>query len=60
MNPLAVAARLNYTRAAQVSEMPRNFRLIYLQNFDEKTYANLVVSDQINQTQAGMIRERFE
>ena len=40
--------------------MPRDFRLIYFQNLNEKADANLVVSDQINQTQTRVVRERLE
>lgn len=38
--------------------MARDFGLIYLQNFYEKTYANFVVPDQIDQSQTSAIRER--
>jgi len=60
VNPLAITARGNYTRAAQIGKMPRDFRLIYLQNFHEKTHANLVVSDEIDQPQTRVIGKRFE
>jgi len=60
VNPLAVASRLHDARPAQVGEMTRNFWLIQLQNFDEEADTNLVVSDQINQTQARVIGERLE
>lgn len=40
--------------------MSRDFRLIYLQHFDEETHANLVVSNEIYQPQASVIGERFE
>jgi len=57
VNPLAFATRRNHPGTTQVSKMSRNLRLIYLQNFDEKTHANLVVSDEINQPQTSLIRE---
>ena len=60
MNPLPVAARLNDSRTTQVSEMPGDLRLIYLQHFDEKAHTNLIVSDQIDKSQTRVIGERLE
>ena len=40
--------------------MPGDFRLIYLQYFDEKADANFIVSNQINQSQTRVIGKRFE
>jgi hypothetical protein len=40
--------------------MPRDFWLIYLQNFHEETYANFFIANQINQPQTRAIRQRLE
>lgn len=37
--------------------MPRDFWLIYLQNFYEETYANFVIANQIDQPQTRAIRQ---
>jgi hypothetical protein len=60
VNPFAVPASRNHAGTSQVSEMTRDLWLVYFQHFHEETDANFVVSDQIDQPQAGMIRERFK
>jgi hypothetical protein len=60
MNPLAVTSRLDYSRTTQISEVPGDFRLIYLQYFDEKADANFVVANEIDQSQTRVIGKRLE
>jgi hypothetical protein len=60
VNPLAFATRGNHPRATQVGKMPRDFRLIYLQNLHKETHTDLVVTDEIYESQTGVIRKRFE
>jgi hypothetical protein len=60
VNPLAFATRGNHPRTTQVSKVPRDLRLINLQHLNEETNANFVVSHEINQPQASVIRECFK
>lgn len=47
VHPQAFFSRSDYPGFSQIREMPRNFRLVGLQHFDEKADANFVVSHQI-------------
>ena len=60
VNPLAFAARCNHARTPQVGKMPRNLWLVQLQHFNQKTDADFVFANQIDQPQSGTIGERFE
>src|SRR5438034_3087045 len=51
---------LPISRTAQISKVPRDFRLIDLQNLNKKTHANLIVAHEIYQAQASVIGECFE
>jgi hypothetical protein len=60
VHPLAFAASGYQTCAAQIGKMPGDFWLVGVQNFYEKTNADFIVSDQVNDPQASSIRESFE
>src|SRR2546423_5880058 len=52
MHPLALSTSADNARPAQVSEMPRDLRLTYFQNLNQKTDTHFRVADKINQPQA--------
>jgi hypothetical protein len=60
MAPSSIAARRDETRATEVCEVTRNLWLIYLESFDTRTDAYFFVTDQVNQTQSGVVRKGFE
>ena len=60
MNPLSVAPRSDQPGAPQVSQMARHFGLVCLQRLDEGANANLLVAQELNQTQPRGIGEGLE
>ncbi|HET6978243.1 MAG TPA: hypothetical protein VFI24_18070 [Pyrinomonadaceae bacterium] len=60
MSPFAVASRGDESGSAQVSEVAGNLWLVRLQNLDARTDTQLVVTQQMDETQASLISERFE
>jgi hypothetical protein len=57
VGPLAVAARADESGAAKVGKVTRNFRLIGPQNLDARTNTQLLVTQQMNQSQPGVISQ---
>jgi hypothetical protein len=55
VHPFTFTTSRNETSTAQVGQMPRNFWLIRLQDFNKETNANLVVSDQVYDSQSSTI-----
>jgi hypothetical protein len=47
MHPLAFPARLNNSCAAQICEVARYLWLIRAEDFHEKAYANLAISNEV-------------
>jgi hypothetical protein len=60
MHPLTIAASRDQTRSPEVGKVPRDFRLVSVQNLHEKTDADLIVSNQVDDTQSSSIRESFK
>jgi len=60
VSPLAVAARGDEAGAAEVREVSRNFWLIGPQNFNARTDAQLIVTEQVNETETRWVSKRFE
>src|SRR5208283_810909 len=60
VHPLALAARLDDPRAAQVGQMAADLGLRLLQDFDEIADAELLVAHQVEQAQAGDVSQRLE
>ncbi|HEV8203952.1 MAG TPA: hypothetical protein VGP98_06935 [Pyrinomonadaceae bacterium] len=60
MSPLAVAARGDEAGAAEVREVSRNFWLISPENFNARTDAQLIVTEQVNETETRWVSKRFE
>ena len=60
MGPLAIAARRDEAGPAEVREVPRDFWLISPQNLDAGTDTQLIVAQQVNETQARVVGQGFE
>jgi hypothetical protein len=60
VSPLSIASRGDESGATQVSEVPRNFRLICLENFNARTDTKLVISEKLNEAQPGAVSQGFE
>ena len=60
MTPLSFAPGSDESGSTQIGQVARDLWLVGLENFDERADANLVVFEQVNEAQAGVIRERFK
>jgi len=60
VSPLAVAAGGDESGAAQIRKVSRDCRLIGPQNFNARTDAQFIVAQQVNETEACWVSERFE
>ena len=58
VHPFSLPPGRHDARPAQVSEMPGDPRLRHLQDFDEETHADLVVSHKIDQPEAVAVGKR--
>jgi hypothetical protein len=57
MNPLSIASRGDQAGAAKICEVTRDLRLVRLQDLDTRANAEFIVSEKLDQTQAGRIGE---
>jgi len=60
MHPFALAPSGHHFCAAEVSKMARDFWLVNIQNFHQEAHADLISANQVDDPQAGPIREGFE
>jgi hypothetical protein len=60
VSPLAVAACGDEAGAAKIREVPRDFWLISSQNLNARTDTQLIVAQQMNETQARVVSQCFE
>lgn len=60
VSPLAIAARSDESGATQVCEVPRNLRLIRLENLDAIADAELFVTEELDESQTSAISQGFE
>lgn len=58
VHPLALSTRSNDSRTSEVCQMPRDLGLMCLEDFDEITYAHLILTHQVEKAQASAVRER--
>lgn len=55
VHPDSLPARLDYAGSPQVGEMPADLRLIRLEYLDEKTDANFLIANEVDNAQPGGI-----
>jgi len=60
VSPLAVAACRDESGAAEIGKVSRNFWLIGPQNFNARADAQLIVTEQVDETETRWVSERFE
>jgi hypothetical protein len=60
VHPLPFSPGRHDARPAQKGEVPRDPRLRHLQDFDEEAHANLILSHQIDQSEAVAVGKRDE
>jgi hypothetical protein len=60
VSPLAVAACDDEAGAAQIRKMSRDLWLVSLQNLNARADAQFVVTQQVNEPQAGVVSQCFE
>ena len=58
VHPGSLAAHLDYTCAAKIGEVPGDLWLWLFENFDEVADADLLVRNQIQQSQSRGVRQR--
>jgi hypothetical protein len=60
VGPSSIAARSDESGATQVREVPRNLRLICLENLDAIADASFLVTEKLDETQTGAVGQGFE
>ena len=60
VSPFAIAARGDESGAAQIRKVSRNLRLVRSENFNARTDAELIVTQEVNEPQAGVVGQCFE
>jgi len=60
VSPPAVATRTDEPCASQICEVPRDLRLIRLENLDAIAYAQFLITEQVNESQAGAVSQGLE
>jgi hypothetical protein len=60
VSPLAIAARCDESGAAKIGEVPRYLWLISPQHLDARTDTQLIIAQQVNESQAGVVSQCFK
>ena len=58
VHPLAITSGFDNSGPAQIRQMPRDFRLIRFEDFNEIAHADFVASHEIQQAETGSIGQR--
>lgn len=60
VHPFPVSPRANDACSPKVSQMPRYFRLIFSQYFNEETNTHFIISHKVEQAEARFVSERAQ